>query len=213
WADREEAQKLVNSIVHRPLPQPVEMPPGRAGQAIAAVAPEHVRKQLLAAAVGLLLTAAVALVSTLVLAVVLARRFDPAGDVLAKWLVGAVAFVLMPLGVSLMINGALRMLRGRSYTVCVAAALVALLPWSPAWLLGLPVGSWALAVLGQPEVIRAFLRNREATTPNPFRPPKPPEGGGGTLRAWFRSIVKYFVTIPGRRGQQHDAKGPGRMPE
>src|SRR5262245_25399612 len=76
WGDREAAQKLVDSIVHRPLPQPAAKLPGQAGQVID---PDRVRRQLLAPAVGLLLTAAVALVSTLVLAVVLARRFDPAG--------------------------------------------------------------------------------------------------------------------------------------
>ena len=59
----------------------------------------------------------------------------------------------------------------------------------------------------------ADLRNREATTPNPFGPPKPPGGGGGKLRAWFRSIVKYFVTIPGRRTQERDARKPRRTPE
>src|SRR5262249_34094824 len=84
WSDREAAQQLVDSIVHRPLPQPAKKLPGRAGQVIDPVAPDRVWRQLRAPAVGLLLTAAVALVSTLWLAVVLAKRFDPAGDVLAK---------------------------------------------------------------------------------------------------------------------------------
>jgi len=210
WDDREAAQQLVDSIVHRPLPQPAGQLPGRASQVID---PDRIRRQLLAPAVGLLLTAVVALVSTLMLAVVLARRFDPAGDVLAKCLVGAVAFVLMPLGVWLMVAGALHMLRQHSYPVCVAAALVALLPWSPAWVLGLPVGIGALVILGRPEVIRAFLRNREGATPGPSGSPKPPGLVVNKLRAWFRSIVKYFVTIPGRRTQERDARKPRRTPE
>src|SRR5262249_44734690 len=155
--------------------------------AVPVLTPDRIRRQLLAPAVGLLLTAAVALVSTLVLAVVLARRFDPAGGVLAKAPAGAGAFGFMPLAAWRMVAAALRMLRQRAYPVCVAAALVALLPWSPAWFLGLLVGIRALAVLGRPEVIRAFLRNREAATSGPSGSPKPPRRVAGKLRSWFRS--------------------------
>src|SRR5262249_6991343 len=165
--DLEAAQKLVEGILRDPIQQPAEKFPVRACPVIDT---GRIRRQLLAPAVGLALTAvaapvstpvAPALVSTLVLAVVLARRFDPAGDVLAKCLVGAVAFVFMPLGVWLMVDGAVRMWRERSYTFCLAAALVAMLPWSPAWPLGLLVGSWAVVVLNRREVMLAFLRERD----------------------------------------------------
>src|SRR5262249_49242466 len=150
-------------------------------------------------ALGLGLTAVVALVSTPVLAVVLARRFDPAGDVLAKCLVGAVVFVFMPLGVWLLIDGAVRMLRERSYTICLAAALVAMLPWSPAWPLGLAVGIWAVVVLGRREVMLAFLPESDGVGTGPSRNPEPPGPVAGKLRSWWRSFAKYFVTIPGTR--------------
>jgi hypothetical protein len=143
----------------------------------------------------------VALVSTLVLAVVLARRFDPAGDVLAKCLVGAVVFVFMPLGVWLLVAAAVRLWRERSYTLCLAAALVALLPWSPAWPLGLLVGSWAVVVLSRREVILAFLRERDGGAPGPSRDPGPPGPVAGKPRAWWRSFAGYFVTIPGTRSR------------
>jgi serine/threonine protein kinase len=209
-ADREAAEQLVDSIRRIPRPARATPRPSPAGQG---ADPDRVRRQLLAPAAGLLLTAAVALVSTLVLAVVLARRFDPAGNLLAKCLVGAGAFVLMPLGVWLMVDGALRMLRGRSYTFCVAAALVALLPWSPAWLLGLPVGIGALVVLGRPEVMRAFLRNREGAVFGLSGSPQSPGPVAGKLRGWFRSIARYFVTIPGKHAQERDARDPRRTPE
>jgi hypothetical protein len=95
----------------------------------------------------------------------------------------------------------------------VAAALVALLPWSPAWVLGLPVGIWALVVLGRPEVIRAFLRNREGALPGPVGSPNPPGVVPGKLRSWFLSIARYFVTIPSKRKPERDARGPRGTPE
>src|SRR5262249_44607915 len=147
--------------------------------------------------VGLLLTAIAAVVSTVWLAAVLAGQFDPAGDVLAKCLVGAAAFVGMPAGVTLMAVGAGGMMRGRAYPACVAAALAGLLPGSPAWVLGLPVGLWALAVLGRPEVMAAFLQNRRAATPGPAGDPGPPAPAAGKPRSWWRSFVGYFVTTPG----------------
>src|SRR5262249_3623417 len=155
---------LIDSIIRDPIPRPAEKLPVRASPVIDN---GRIRKQLLAPALGLALAAVVALVSTPMLAVVLARRFDPAGDVLAKCLVGAVVFVFMPPGVWLLIAGAVRMLRERSYTICLAAAVVAMLPWSPAWPLGLTVGIWAVVVLGRRDVMLCFLQEDDSAAPEP----------------------------------------------
>jgi hypothetical protein len=54
------------------------------------------------------------------------------------------------------ILGAVQMLRLRSHGLATTAAVLALLPCGPAWLVGLPVGLWALLVLSTPEVKAAF---------------------------------------------------------
>jgi uncharacterized membrane protein len=48
------------------------------------------------------------------------------------------------------------MLRLRSYGLAVAGAILAMLPCSPVFLLGLPIGIWALVTLRRQEVIDAF---------------------------------------------------------
>jgi len=54
------------------------------------------------------------------------------------------------------IIGALQMLRLKSYRWGMAASILALLPCSPASLLGLVFGIWSLVVLNRPGVIAAF---------------------------------------------------------
>src|SRR5262249_55576870 len=98
--DLEAAPQLVDGLLRNPLPRPSARFPATAPPV---GCPDRVGRQLLSPAIGLLLTAVGALVSTLWLAAVLARQFDPAGDVLAKCLVAAVVFVIMPAGVTLMV--------------------------------------------------------------------------------------------------------------
>ena len=66
---------------------------------------------------------------------------------------------LVPAGLStLMIVGALKMKRLKAYGLAVAASILAIV--SPACLVGLPIGVWALAVLSQRDVRAAFERRR-----------------------------------------------------
>jgi hypothetical protein len=71
-------------------------------------------------------------------------------DLLRWW-----AFVSYPLGV-LMILGAVSLRQLQSRWLALTGAVVAVLPWSPAWLLGLPMGIWALVVQNRREVENAF---------------------------------------------------------
>lgn len=57
-----------------------------------------------------------------------------------------------------MIVGALRMMRLQSYGWAMTATIAALLPVSPASLLGLAMGIWSLVVLNRPAVRAAFPR-------------------------------------------------------
>jgi len=59
----------------------------------------------------------------------------------------------------LIIIGAVNMLHLRSFGWALAAAILALLPCGPSWLLVLPAGIWALVVLTAPDVKAAFARH------------------------------------------------------
>jgi hypothetical protein len=56
----------------------------------------------------------------------------------------------------LIILGGVRMMSLRSYGLAVTAAILALLPCQPLFLLGLIFGIWALIVLSRPSVKAAF---------------------------------------------------------
>lgn len=64
--------------------------------------------------------------------------------------------VHLALGV-LILFGALRMMKLRSYTLAMTSTVLAMVPClSPCCILGLPLGIWALVVLNKPEVKGAF---------------------------------------------------------
>lgn len=68
----------------------------------------------------------------------------------------------------LIIIGALQMLQLKSRRWGMAASVLALLPCSPANLLGLIFGVWSLVVLNRPSVIAAF-DTQSAAGSNPIR--------------------------------------------
>ena len=55
-----------------------------------------------------------------------------------------------------MIVAGWRMRQLKSYGLATVAAVMALLPCTAGWMLGLPIGLWALVVLMKPEVAEAF---------------------------------------------------------
>jgi len=56
----------------------------------------------------------------------------------------------------LMIIGALKMMRLESHRWATTVSILALLPCSPAGLIGLVAGIWSLIVLNRPNVVAAF---------------------------------------------------------
>src|SRR5262249_13876335 len=139
----------VESIAHgipRAVPQEVPVP-RPAGDA--AIDPF----QIAGPAAGLLLTGILGLLFWTVLGVI--------GFAIAvRHSAEALLFLLMPaLGIPAglgLIAGARRMMRCQDYAWANAAALWALVPWSPAWVIGLPAGIWALVVLRRPDVQAVF---------------------------------------------------------
>ena len=58
-----------------------------------------------------------------------------------------------------MLMGAWRMRHLESYPLCLAAAVIAVIPLHAGFFVGLPFGIWALKLLSNPEVKAAFREN------------------------------------------------------
>jgi hypothetical protein len=80
-------------------------------------------------------------------------RQGPASSPSFVWLPGAILTLALD---SLVIAGGSRMRQVRSRWLGLTAAVLALVPCSPAVLVGLPVGVWVLMVLADPAVRAAF---------------------------------------------------------
>jgi serine/threonine protein kinase len=183
-ADVDATQQMVDSILRSTL---LGVGAPRPNAPFARI--DGVRRELVSLAVGFLLTAAASLASTVAMAIVIIRAFDQAGSGDAKRLVVTAASLVVLASIGLVVAGAVQMLRLRSYRLCLAAALVAVLPWSPAWPLGLAVGIWAVVVLGRRDVMLAFLGEGDGV---PLAPPHDPEPRGrvaGKLRSLWRSFA------------------------
>jgi hypothetical protein len=73
----------------------------------------------------------------------------------------AIPFLLLQLPVAgIILMGAIKMRRLEMYGLAVTASIVAMLPCHPGFLIGLPVGLWALIVLLRPETKAAFDQHR-----------------------------------------------------
>ena len=76
------------------------------------------------------------------------------GELLGGW-GGVVAAVLA--GMFLICSG-MKMRNLKAYELCSAAAILVILPWSPAAVLGIPIGIWCLRTLNRPAIKAAFVR-------------------------------------------------------
>lgn len=82
----------------------------------------------------------------------------------------AVACLSLILG-PLIVYGAVRMLNGKKYKTAKRASILAIIPFtSCCFLLGIPLGIWALTLLNKPEIRAAF----DADKPEQSNFPPPP---------------------------------------
>jgi len=214
WPDREAAKQLVDSIVLQTSP-PIAHDPWRGSPRSNQPASEvRVRKQLNGPILGLGFFAIVALALSGIWFV---------GNVIKSFGDGfsfyhfALAFLAVPVAVCAwyVLAGAVKMNKCQSYLWAVTAAILALLPWSPAWIFGLPFGIWALVVLSKPEVMAIFLRGpQEVPSQMPKLPSaQKPAAGKRRLRAFFQSVGRYcFTRFSGRQPASSQA-GVEVMPE
>jgi serine/threonine protein kinase len=196
--DRPGARRLVESIAEI-------LPPGCAGAPFDA---EQARVQIAAPAVGLLVSGAITLFSCIMSIIVFRYMGDsPPISQLNELttLTVAAGWVLLAVGGGLFLIGGFSMLRLRAYPLATTASIVAMMPFSPGWLIGLPFGIWACVVLGRPEVVEAFLGDKRRTARRPLEsvanePRKPGGPIAGRVLSLLRSIRGYMIsTLPGRK--------------
>jgi serine/threonine protein kinase len=107
-------------------------------------------------------------------------------------------FLIVPVSTVLM-TSAVMMRRLRWYPLAATSAILAMIPWSPGWLIGLGFGIWTCIILGRPEVAEAFHPSR--TLAAPAATPAPRAAIAGRFRSLLRSIGRYFVpTVLGAKG-------------
>jgi hypothetical protein len=98
-----------------------------------------------------------------------AERFGYYVGTFGSYAIASFSLIVAPL----VIYGAVQMLNGQKYGLAKTAAILAVIPLtSCCFLVGMPIGIWALVVLGQPE-IKALFRG-EMPRGN-FYPPQPPQ--------------------------------------
>jgi hypothetical protein len=195
--DRDEARALVESI----------MGPACVGPKGSLFSVEQARQIVKPPAVGLLATGALGLLWWVGFAMWLEQFHRP-----DFWLLVLTLGSLLAASAAVQIGGAVKMLRLRGYPWAGASAILATIPWSPSWLLGLPFGIWAIIVLGKPEVAGAFLGDKRQAGPGPA-PARPPGVGiASRFLSLFRSVGRYVLpTMPGRKTTTGD--WPGGTPQ
>jgi predicted Ser/Thr protein kinase len=113
---------------------------------------EKVERRVAAPAMGLLVVAAVIMGMIIVISL-FADSFAP------MW--GFLFFMaLQGVFVSLIVVGAYHLRALRGYGLAIAGALAAMLSFPYGFILGVPIGIWALVVLAQSDVRRAFIERR-----------------------------------------------------
>jgi serine/threonine protein kinase len=94
--------------------------------------------------------------------------------------------------------GAALMLRLRAYPCAATAAIVAMIPWSPAWVLGLTSGIWACNVLGRPVVTGEFFCEKRQAGAGPAGARRRGARVASRFLSLARSFGRYvFTTMPG----------------
>jgi serine/threonine protein kinase len=202
--DRDEARSLVETI-RGPAP------------ADSARARQHVAPSALGllgtGAVGLLLWVGIGLVHV----IQQWGKFTQSLPVFTESLLIPVVVVVPVFGglAGVQMLGAVLMLRLRGYAWAATAAILATIPWSPAWVLSLPFGIWACNVLGRPEVTEAFFSDQRRAGSRSGAPPEPRARMASRLRSLLRSVGRYILpTMPGQKTAAGDPLGtsPSAIP-
>jgi hypothetical protein len=212
-ADRPAARRLIESIAQVTVESGGPDPTG------ALFDHDQARSEISAPATGLLLSGVLTLLFWAVPGFILATvRSELNKEISPIWfLIVALAGLLIIAVSGVLITGAIKMLHLHWYPVAATAAIVAMIPWSPAWLVSLPFGIWACIVLGRPAVAEAFWSAERGVRLARALTPKPKGFVAGRLLSLVHSMGRYMITLPGRKSAAADPQGgqssmPSRVP-
>jgi len=180
--------KTAPGIMRTPRPSSAATWPGEFPSAIpVGAARERIRQGLRRLAIGLKITGLVWLCSGVIWAAL--SHAEMRALTIASLNFGQGIFVFVC---------ARRMENLRSYQMVVLSCVLAMLPcFSPAVLIGLPMGIWALVVLFRPEVRAAFSRGPISAPPilTPVLGPAPPPRRKGALRKMFATTTGWAMIL------------------
>ena len=168
-----------------------------AGSTPAAVG-EYLRLQVQGPAAALRVTAVAALIVYPIVAILFVAALSdgrpPRDSVASVAFLGLIVVIGLA---SVILAGASDLRRFVRYDFVVASIILAMLPWSPHCLIGIPAGAWAFWTLTRPEVRAAFVANlRRGRKPAKSAPPAPTSPPVRGMRAFWRSFRSVFVSSP-----------------
>jgi serine/threonine protein kinase len=185
WHERKAAAKFVQSVqaqLHLESRQARD--------------PERTRLAIATPAVCMLLVSLIALVGNTVILGVIALRtgIQTSGANDPIYLLLGIGEIASLAAAGLLFFAAIRMFQHRSYALVVAAACLAIFPWSPAWPFALPLGILTLIALRRPEIMELFLDRKDAGEADTEPRAEPTSRGPGKVVALFRSMRGYFFS-------------------
>ena len=190
--DRNEARRLVKSIGRPGTDNQSEWPGATAARA---------RREVAGPAWGLLLSTVLGVLSWVGvlghnLWTMEAQRHRPYPDFWGDVLIAACFITSAALVQGL---GAVMMLRLRGYPLAATASIMAMVPWSPAYFISLPMGIWTCIVLGKPEVTEGYFDTSHVPVDEPPAERDPQLRIVGRVFSYVRSVCGYFLpTMAGK---------------
>jgi tRNA A-37 threonylcarbamoyl transferase component Bud32 len=170
--DREVAKQFVAALGRMPPKSVGSRTNGEADENACSPSDDgRIRYRLTGPAVGLFIAALLNLASWAAIggfSMVEQAKFGNAAAMLFAEIIIGIPIVAL---VGFVVFGAVKMVRLQSYPLALGAAIVILVPWSPASLLTILFGIWALVELRRPEVMAAFPGPDHL--PEPALPPPP----------------------------------------
>jgi serine/threonine protein kinase len=167
---------------------------------------ERSKLAIVAPATGLLIAGILAIIANLVLFTSPSWSATGHNSHMPAWyyfFFGSLAMISF--GISgFLIYGAVRMLQHRSYSIAVATSIVAMVPWSPAWLLAFPMGLWALILLRKRAIMEVFLDSPVQQLPNSHATLSYVEQSRGGVVGLLRSMGGYFLSMGPRTNRGAD---------
>ncbi|MHC4560575.1 MAG: protein kinase domain-containing protein [Planctomycetota bacterium] len=129
---------------------------------------EDIRAQVRVPAIGLIIAGAINCVGLFFIALSFGYYFLAQEGSGIPGIFGILIVAAGALPGIMTIMGGVNMLKVRSYSLSVTGAIIALLPFAPGFIVGLPFGIWSLVVLFRPDVRAAFARARGAARSKPM---------------------------------------------